>query len=74
MAAGLPVVASDVPACRETLGDGRWGELVPASDPAALARAVIRRLGNSTSDDTPERRGYLHGFSPGALMSSYLKL
>ena len=38
MAAGLPVVASDVPACREVLGDGAAGVLVPAGDPRPLRR------------------------------------
>lgn len=30
MAAGLPVIASDVPACREVLSDGAAGDLLPA--------------------------------------------
>ena len=40
MAAGLPVVASDVPACREVLDDGAAGVLVPAGDHARLAQAI----------------------------------
>jgi glycosyltransferase involved in cell wall biosynthesis len=40
MAAGLPVVASDVPACREVLAEGEAGRLVPAGDPDALASAL----------------------------------
>ena len=44
MAAGLPVVASDVPACREVLGDGAAGVLVPAGNPARLARAISTLL------------------------------
>ena len=40
MAAGLPVVASDVPACREVLAGGDAGILVPARNPAALATAL----------------------------------
>ena len=40
MAAGLPVVASDVPACREVLADGDAGILVPAGNPVALAAAL----------------------------------
>jgi glycosyltransferase involved in cell wall biosynthesis len=40
MAAGLPVVATDVPACRELLADGAAGVLVPAGDPDALASAL----------------------------------
>lgn len=47
MAAGLPVVASGVGAIPEMLGDS--GEVVPPSDPEALA-AALRRLSD------PERR------------------
>jgi glycosyltransferase involved in cell wall biosynthesis len=46
MAAGLPVVASDVPACREVLGAGAAGLLVPPGDPAPLARAICALLGS----------------------------
>lgn len=47
MAAGLPVVASDVPACREVLADGEAGILVPAGDPARLAQALSALLGSA---------------------------
>ncbi len=40
MAAGVPVVASDVPACREVLDNGALGVLVPPGDAAALAAAI----------------------------------
>ncbi|TDD95455.1 glycosyltransferase family 4 protein [Actinomadura rubrisoli] len=40
MAAGVPVVASDLPAVRELMADGKHGRLVPADRPAELARAV----------------------------------
>ena len=40
MAAGLPVVASDIPGYREVLRHDRDGLLVPARDPAALASAL----------------------------------
>jgi glycosyltransferase involved in cell wall biosynthesis len=42
LAAGKPVVASDLPALREVLRDGENAFLVPADDPAALAAAVVR--------------------------------
>jgi glycosyltransferase involved in cell wall biosynthesis len=42
MAAGVPVVASDVGACREVLDDGALGLLVPPRDPLALADAIER--------------------------------
>jgi glycosyltransferase involved in cell wall biosynthesis len=42
MAAGVPVVASDVGACREVLDNGALGLLVPPRDPVALADAIER--------------------------------
>jgi len=44
MAAGVPVVATAVPACRELLAGGRCGLLVPPADPAALAAAIRAAL------------------------------
>jgi phosphatidylinositol alpha-mannosyltransferase len=44
MAAGLPVVASDIPGYREVVQDGVEGVLVPPRDPDALAAAVLRLL------------------------------
>ena len=43
MAASVPIIATDVGACREVLLEGALGELVPPADPAAMA-AAIRRL------------------------------
>lgn len=40
MASGIPVVASDVGACREVLDSGRLGILVTPADPVALADAI----------------------------------
>ena len=40
MAAGAPVVASDLPAFRRVLDGGATGVLVPVGDPAALALAL----------------------------------
>ena len=42
LAAGLPVVASDIPVFVEYLEDGRSALLVPPGDPAALAAALGR--------------------------------
>ncbi len=44
MAAGLPVVATDVGGVAEAVVDGETGILVPAADPQALAGALERLL------------------------------
>jgi glycosyltransferase involved in cell wall biosynthesis len=49
MAAGLPVVATDVGGTREAVVDGETGWLVPPDDPAALA-ASVRRLVSSPGE------------------------
>ena len=41
MAAGVPIVASDLGAIREVTGDGAAADLVRPDDPAALARALV---------------------------------
>ena len=53
MAAGLPIVASDIPAFRQVLREGQAGELFAVGDPADLARAAARLL------DDPGRRAEL---------------
>ncbi|MGV0992756.1 MAG: glycosyltransferase family 4 protein [Mycobacterium sp.] len=54
LAAGVPVVASDLDAFRRVLIDGEAGRLVPVEDPAALAEALIAVLGDATL-----RAGYI---------------
>jgi phosphatidylinositol alpha-mannosyltransferase len=53
MAAGLPIVASDILAFRDLLQNGDAGELFITGDPADLARATARLL------DDPARRAEL---------------
>ena len=53
MAAGAAVVASDLPAFRRVLGDGRHGVLFPTGDPSLLAEAVTGLL------DDPARSALL---------------
>ena len=73
LAAGIPIVASDVPACREALQYGKWGALVPPADPAALGKALIDALENPASlGGAGDVRGYLKQFSPESMMREYL--
>ena len=51
MAAGVPVVASDLPGYRAVLRDGQAGRLTPPGDPVALAAAL-----NDLLHDEGERR------------------
>lgn len=46
MACGLPVVSTDRGALGELIEDGVTGRLVPAEDPAAMARAISALLGD----------------------------
>jgi glycosyltransferase involved in cell wall biosynthesis len=46
MSAGLLVVATDLPGTREALGSADPTTLVPASDPHALAEAILRYAGD----------------------------
>src|SRR6202044_3164320 len=48
MAAGVPIVASDIPAFRQVLRDGRAGELFGVGDAADLARAAGRLLDDAS--------------------------
>lgn len=45
--AGRPLVASDIPACREIVREGRNGFLVPPQNVTALADALAKLLGDS---------------------------
>ncbi|MQX36365.1 glycosyltransferase family 4 protein [Roseospira navarrensis] len=52
-ACGRPIVATDVPGCREIVRPGENGDLVPPGDPAALAAALAALAG-----DAERRRRY----------------
>jgi len=51
MAAGLPVVATDVGGARDVLGDNQRGILVPPKDHKLLAKAIRSLLDNPTLSD-----------------------
>jgi glycosyltransferase involved in cell wall biosynthesis len=73
----VPVVASDVGACREVLDDGALGLLVPPRDPLSLADAVLRIR------DQPEaaaaraeraRRKAFEAFDAGRMAAAYAEV
>ncbi len=47
MAAGVPVIASDIPGYRAVLAEGSAGVLVPPDDPGALETALANILANN---------------------------
>ena len=61
MAAGAPIVASDLDAFRRVLRGGRAGELFTSGDPADLAAAIGRLL------DDPQRRASLSAAASAAV-------
>lgn len=58
MAAEVPIIATDVGACREVLQDGEFGTLVPPGDPKAMAEAIA-----SAFRDRSANRSRLEGAS-----------
>ena len=76
-AAALPIVATDVGGNGEIIRDGETGRLVPASDPAALAQAMLALLRDSSQAQLLGRaaRAWVeqHG-SLDAMAGSYARL
>jgi phosphatidyl-myo-inositol alpha-mannosyltransferase len=76
MAAGLPVVASDLPGYRELSNGGAAARLVPPGEPAALARALTRVLSDDHLADSLQTAGLNQArrFSLGALAERYVEI
>jgi glycosyltransferase involved in cell wall biosynthesis len=58
MAAGLPVIATDVGGNREIVDDGKTGRLVPARNPEAMATAIIAMCENTLLSREMGRLGH----------------
>jgi glycosyltransferase involved in cell wall biosynthesis len=71
LAAGLPVLASDIPALRESLGDAAWR--LPVDDDAAWIAALIRLLRDPALRLQWAARGPAHarGFTWAAQAAAY---
>ncbi len=74
MAAGTPVVASDLPAYRVVARDGRDALLVPTGDSEALAKGLLSALARSNEVDQRVRSGRLRAaeFAMSNLADAYL--
>lgn len=73
LAAGLPILATDCPACREVLAGGRYGELVRPADPDALAAGILRWLETKKPSPEPGGIAYAAGFTPERMLHAYLQ-
>jgi len=74
MAAGVPIVATDVGACREVLEDGRLGLLVEPGSPEALAAGIRQVLADPPAARLraeAARRRALRDFSVAAMAELY---
>lgn len=77
MAAGVPVVASNVQACREVLAEGQAGFIVPEQNPAAMADAMEHVLNDADATAARARHAKRRAkevFSAEAMARSYAKI
>lgn len=72
LAAGVPVLASDVPACREVLDGGALGRLVPAADPDALAAALAGTL--AAPPPVPDLAAVAERYGPARMAHGYRRV
>jgi phosphatidylinositol alpha-mannosyltransferase len=74
MAAGTPVVASDLPAYRVVARDGRDAELFPTGDSEALAKALLSGLNRTERAERQVASGALRAaeFSMDRLADAYI--
>lgn len=72
LAVGTPVVSTDCQSGpRETLQDGRYGELVPLKDPDTMARAIMHTLDNPLP--TEQLQEAVKDYTVTASTQSYLR-
>ena len=74
MAAGVPIVATDVGGSRQAVHDGVTGYLVPSENPAALAQAVCRVLDDESlrrAFSEEGRRRFAEQFTIGQMVERY---
>lgn len=76
MAAGLPIVTTDGPGCRDIIEEGHWGEMVPVGDSDALATTMQKimtdgNLRRARAEQARERAG---AFSWDHIVDQYVQV
>ncbi|MDV6331829.1 glycosyltransferase [Asticcacaulis sp. 201] len=74
MAAGVPVVATDIDGPKEILKDGALGYLCPPDDPHALAEAIKRAIGDWKTTLAKARAAQDHALSHYSLEAGQARL
>ncbi len=77
MAAGLPVVASDIPPNAELVTDGITGNLIPVGDAAAFARCTVGLLESpelARNQGRAARQRMIEEFSDRAAIDAHARL
>jgi len=76
MAAGVPIIATNVGACREVSQDGLWAKLISAGDPSEMAQAITAVIKNP-AENGEQRKGAerraSESFSIDAMARQYAK-
>lgn len=76
LAAGLPIIATSVPACREILQEGKWGTLVEPRNPDRLAESIVRHFQDASNlgDQRSLQVAYGAAFTPERMIDKYLAI
>lgn len=77
LSAGIPVISTDLPSCREVLQGGRCGFLVPLGDAHALAQAIDKLLENQDLAQELVEQGKLRvkeSYDPKMTVDQYARL
>ncbi len=77
MAAGLPMIVTDVGGNAEAVLDGATGFVVPASDPKAIGEAILRLAATQAHEDPSGdagRKRVAEHFSMEACLNAHLEL
>ncbi|MBT1704899.1 glycosyltransferase [Chryseosolibacter indicus] len=78
LAAGCLVIASDVPACREVLQNGKYGILTPVANAVQLATVLLQCLQNGykklSDKKLKEQIEYASLYTPEKMIERYLKI